>query len=85
MDELFEALTLIQTGKVRHFPVILFGRAYWSGLADWLRDRVAGEGKIATTDLDLLHITDSSAEAVAIVRQAREQRAKELPDIARDI
>src|SRR6266568_2422803 len=44
MDELFEALTLIQTGKVKHFPVVLFGRAYWQGLAEWLRDRVAGEG-----------------------------------------
>ncbi len=79
MDELFEALTLIQTGKVKHFPVILFGRAYWQGLADWLRDRVAGEGKIATTDLELFTLTDSPGEAVAIVRQARERRIRELP------
>src|SRR5881398_2733024 len=55
MDELFEALTLIQTGKVRHFPVILFGAKYWAGMVEWLQDRVAGEGKIATTDLDLPH------------------------------
>jgi uncharacterized protein (TIGR00730 family) len=79
MDELFEALTLIQTGKVKHFPVILFGESYWRGLAEWLRDRVAGEGKIATTDLTLLTITDSPREAVAIVRKARESRTKAYP------
>jgi uncharacterized protein (TIGR00730 family) len=82
MDELFEALTLIQTGKIHHFPVILFGREYWRGMTDWLRDRVAGEGKVATADLDLFHTTDSPREAVAIVRQARERRARELPAIA---
>src|SRR3989441_1085139 len=53
MDELFEALTLIQTGKVSNFPVILFGAQYWAGLVEWLKDRVAGEGKIASTDLRL--------------------------------
>ena len=77
LDELFEALTLIQTGKVHHFPVVLFGEAYWAGLADWLRDRVAGEGKIATTDLELFRITDSPREAVALIRQARDQRGRE--------
>jgi uncharacterized protein (TIGR00730 family) len=82
MDELFEALTLIQTGKIRDFPVILFGREYWSGMTDWLRERVAGEGKIATVDLDLFHVTDSPQEAVAIIQQAREHRAKELRAIA---
>ena len=79
MDELFEALTLIQTGKVKHFPVILFGREYWQGLIDWLRDRVAGEGKIDAKDVDLLHVTDSPREAVAIVRQARERRSQAYP------
>ena len=79
MDELFEALTLIQTGKVKHFPVILFGAEYWRGLVDWLRDRVAGEGKIATTDLTLFTVTDSPREAVAIVRKAREQRSRAYP------
>src|SRR5437667_2641960 len=76
MDELFEALTLIQTGKVKHFPVILFGKAYWSGLTEWLRERVAGGGKIATTDLRLPTVTDSPREAVATVRQARERRTQ---------
>jgi uncharacterized protein (TIGR00730 family) len=79
MDELFEALTLIQTGKVKHFPVILFGVAYWQGLAEWLRERVAGEGKVAATDLTLFTITDSPREAVATVRQARERRSKSYP------
>ena len=79
MDELFEALTLIQTGKVKYFPVILFGREYWSGLAAWLAERVAGEGKIATKDLDLLHVTDNPREAVALVRRARERRSQEPP------
>jgi uncharacterized protein (TIGR00730 family) len=82
MDELFEALTLIQTGKIRDFPVILFGREYWRGMTDWLRERVAGEGKIATVDLDLFHVTDSPQEAVAIIQRAREHRAKELRAIA---
>jgi hypothetical protein len=78
MDELFEALTLIQTGKVKYFPVVLVGRAYWSGLADWLRDRVAGEGKIATTDLQLFHLTDDPGEAARLVLEARERRARSL-------
>ena len=79
MDELFEALTLIQTGKVSNFPVILFGAQYWGGLVEWLKDRVAGEGKIATTDLRLFTVTDSPREAVATVRQARERRNQVFP------
>src|SRR5690606_18708324 len=67
LDELFEALTLIQTGKVRNFPVILFGSEYWEGLLDWLRNKMAAEGKIAPDDVDLLHVTDSPEEAVSVV------------------
>ena len=63
MDELFEALTLIQTGKVRNFPVILFNRAYWQGLVDWMRATMLPGGKIEAKDLDLLMITDSAEEA----------------------
>jgi hypothetical protein len=74
LDELFEALTLIQTGKVKHFPVVLMGTTYWSGLVDWLRDRVASEGKIATEDLNLLHLTDDPADAVRWITKARERR-----------
>ena len=78
LDELFEALTLIQTGKVKHFPVVLFGRAYWGGLVDWLQERVAGEGKITTTDLDLFHVTDDPAEVVRLITEAREERSREF-------
>jgi len=73
LDELFEALTLIQTGKVKHFPVILFGRRYWSGMVDWLRDTVAAERKINPADLDLFRLTDDPAEAVAVVMEARQE------------
>ena len=78
MDELFEALTLVQTGKVKQFPVVLFGPAYWAGLAEWLRDRVAGEGKVATEDLKLFHLTDEPQEAVRLIVKARERRTLEL-------
>ena len=64
MDELFEALTLVQTGKVTRFPVVLMGTAYWSGLIEWLRSTMAVDGKISPTDLDLLLLTDDVDEAV---------------------
>jgi uncharacterized protein (TIGR00730 family) len=57
-DELFEALCLIQTEKIRHFPIVLVGTTYWSGLVDWLRATAAAEGMISPADLDLLHVTD---------------------------
>jgi uncharacterized protein (TIGR00730 family) len=72
-DELFEALTLIQTGKISNFPVILFGRAYWAGLVRWLEARVASEGKISRSDLDLLILTDDPREAVQAVVTATGQ------------
>jgi hypothetical protein len=77
LDELFEALTLIQTGKVTHFPVILFGRDYWSGLVDWLTDTVAAERKINPSDLHLFRVTDDPAEAAAIVVEARAEKPAE--------
>ena len=67
MDELFESLTLIQTGKIRNFPVVLFGKEYWGGLLAWLRDVMMAEGKIAANDVDLLVVTDSPEEAVRVV------------------
>jgi uncharacterized protein (TIGR00730 family) len=70
MDEMFEALTLIQTGKVLHFPVVLLGNHYWSGLLDWLRATMLAEGKISAGDIDLLQIADDPAHAVAIVERA---------------
>lgn len=68
MDELFEAMTLIQTGKVRNFPVVLFGTDYWQGLLQWLRDVMLAEGKISPDDVDLLVVTDSPEEAVRVIR-----------------
>jgi uncharacterized protein (TIGR00730 family) len=67
LDELFEALTLIQTGKVKHFPVILVGQAYWRGLIEWTRATMLGEGKIASGDLGLLVCTDDPAEVERII------------------
>jgi uncharacterized protein (TIGR00730 family) len=75
MDELFEALTLIQTGKVKSFPVILFGRDYWAGMVEWLSRSVAGAGNIDAADLTLFHLTDDPEEAVRIVLDARAKRA----------
>jgi uncharacterized protein (TIGR00730 family) len=74
LDELFEALTLIQTGKVKHFPVILFGSAYWAGLVDWLTRTVAEERKINPTDLLLFRVTDDPAEAARLVIEARAEK-----------
>ena len=71
LDELFEALTLIQTGKVRHFPVVLVGRAYWSGLLDWIRGTLLAQGAIADGDLALFQITDDPDEVVGIIRAHR--------------
>ena len=70
LDELFEALTLIQTGKIYQFPVILFGRHYWAGLIRWLRSRVLIERKISPGDMDLMLVTDDPVEAATAVIEA---------------
>lgn len=70
LDELFEALTLIQCGKIYQFPIILFGRHYWAGLMRWLHSRVAAEGKISPGDLDLVMLTDDPVEAAQAVIDA---------------
>ena len=75
LDELFESLTLIQTKKIRDFPVVLYGTKYWGGMIDWIRDIVLTEDKIAEQDLRLLHLTDSPAEIVEII--SRFQRSLE--------
>ncbi|MCD0446572.1 TIGR00730 family Rossman fold protein [Glycomyces sp. A-F 0318] len=70
MDELFESLTLVQTGKVGKFPIALIGTGYWGGLADWLRNSMLAEGKISPKDVDLLMVTDDLDEAVDHMRRA---------------
>ena len=72
LDELFEALTLAQTGKVTSFPVVLLGVAYWSGLIGWLRDTALDQGTIKQSDLDMLRLTDDVEEAVAVMVAARQ-------------
>jgi len=67
LDELFEALTLIQTHKIHNFPVVLYGSRYWQGMLDWLRGPMLGEAKIVEEDLKRLHGTDSPEEIVEIV------------------
>ncbi|WP_245594536.1 TIGR00730 family Rossman fold protein [Actinospica robiniae] len=81
LDELFEALTLVQTQKVTSFPIVLVGTGYWSGLLDWLRERVVAEGKASAADLDLLHVTDSPEEAVEIIRTTQPARRSALRTI----
>jgi uncharacterized protein (TIGR00730 family) len=70
-DELFEAITLVQTRKVTSFPVVLIGTDYWSGLIDWLRGTVLAQNKIAAADVDMLQLTDDVEEAVSIMVAAR--------------
>ena len=93
-DELFEALTLVQTHKVTEFPIVLVGTDYWGGLLDWVGGAVADRGMISRADLDLLHLTDSPAEAVQYVvergralaaseHEAQEQLVEEQQDAAR--
>lgn len=78
LDELFEALTLIQTGKVRDFPVVLFGSEYWAGLLDWIRSTMLAEGKISPEDLDLMIVTDEPEVAVEVIVEAHEARIAAL-------
>jgi len=77
LDEIFEALTLIQTKKIQDFPVILMGCDYWSGMVDWLRDVVVPGGKISESDMDLFTCTDDPDEVVSVIARAwKEQKAQ---------
>jgi len=69
LDELSEALTLIQTGKVRDFPVVLYDSKYWKGFMDWIRDTLLAEGKVSPEDLDLMVVADTPEEAVRIIME----------------
>jgi uncharacterized protein (TIGR00730 family) len=79
LDELFESLTLIQTGKVLHFPVVLVDVDYWRPLGDWIEGRLLREGMISPDDLDLLVLTDDPAEAVETVATCYERRCADMP------
>jgi uncharacterized protein (TIGR00730 family) len=76
LDELFESLTLIQTRKIRNFPVVLYGAQFWSPMLQWIKDVMLAEGKIADTDLRLLHLTDSPSEVVEIVARSQDSLRK---------
>jgi uncharacterized protein (TIGR00730 family) len=82
LDELFESLTLIQTGKVQHFPVVLFGSDYWGDFLDWIRDEPLRERMISPGDAELLQLTDDPAEAVELVVDRYEQRHAQVPAAA---
>ena len=79
MDELFEALTLVQTHKVNQFPVVLVGTAYWSGLLEWLRGSMLADGYLSPGDLDLVHVTDSVDEVLEIISRAEAGRSEHAP------
>lgn len=70
LDELFEAVTLVATGKITRFPIVLVGSEYWGGLLSWLKERVLEDGKIFADELDLIHLTDDPAEVVRIIKKA---------------
>ncbi len=75
-DEVFEALTLVQTRKVKSFPIVLFGTEYWTPLLVWIGEEVLGRGYVSAADLELIQVTDDPAEAVAMVTAARETGTK---------
>ena len=80
MDEFFEILTLVQTGKIRAFPIVLMGTEYWSGLVDWMRERMLADGCISASDLDLFHLTDDVEEAFHVIMDA----SRREPDTGED-
>jgi len=84
LDELFEALTLIQTKKIRNFPIVLFGSTYWTGMLNWLHDVVLVEGKISEHDFKMLHITDSPAEVVEIVLRSQSSLSELSSEVVSD-
>jgi uncharacterized protein (TIGR00730 family) len=82
LDELFESLTLIQTGKVEHFPVVLFGVDYWSGLVEWLQRRPLTERKISPPDMNLFTLTDSVEEAAETIMERHRAHVEAQKSVA---
>ena len=74
LDELYESLTLIQTGKIRHFPVVLFDSDYWGEMLDWIRSELLADGMISPDDLELLHVTRRPGRSGALVLECYERR-----------
>lgn len=97
LDEFFESLTLVQTGKIYHMPVVLFGTEFWSGLLDWMKDRLLSYGTISEEDFDLITLTDDIDEVVDVMmchrrlklekieRAKQEQAASPVPGRGRDV
>ncbi len=85
MDELFEALTLIQTRKIRSFPVVLVGREYWQGLLDWMKKSALASGTIDPGDIGIAQIVEEPEEACAIITRAYQDRISGVPEDRRDI
>jgi hypothetical protein len=79
LDELFEAVTLVQTGKITKFPIVLVGSAYWSGLVDWIRGTLVEQGKVAEADVGLLHLADDPAEVIKIITDAHSHAGPAQP------
>jgi uncharacterized protein (TIGR00730 family) len=71
LDELFEAVTLAQTGKIDHFPIVLFGSQYWSGLLTWLKQNALANGMVSREDMTLIQVTDDPEEAAELATSAR--------------
>jgi uncharacterized protein (TIGR00730 family) len=84
MDELYEALTLIQTKKIRGFPVVLVGKEYWQGMIDWLRKTVLAHGNISADEIDLMHIVDEPEEVCAIINKRYKDRISGIHRDRRD-
>jgi uncharacterized protein (TIGR00730 family) len=72
-DELFESLTLVQTGKIDHFPIILFDSSYWNGVVDWIRSEVLERGNVSEADLDLFRVCDDIDEVVKVISRSYEE------------
>ena len=70
LDELFEAVTLVATGKITRFPIVLVGSEYWGGLLDWIKQKVVADGNIHPEELDLIQIADTAADAIKIIKKA---------------
>jgi len=79
MDELFEALTLVQTKKVEGFPIVLYGKSYWQGLVDWMQNTLMQRGAIVEADVSIFHVVDDTADIVRIFMQYSATASQNLP------